>query len=176
MRGFKSPHCKPHYVVSLRNRMTFPKMLPYSRYSDIQRNRLLGRFSIASTGTRWQGSTILRAEEECPTSVFIQLFTYRFKVKYDMIREDTSSQWYPFMEKTLLSSVPPSNFLISVSDPWRAFWADRTPFKGPQFSISGTTEIWGEVWGVGQVAPRTVKTQEQLTQPLLVQLLKTHFH
>ena len=32
--------------------------------------------------------------------------------------------------ETLFSSVPPSNFLISVSDPWRAFWADTVPFKG----------------------------------------------
>ena len=34
--------------------------------------------------------------------------------------------------QTLLSSVSTSNSLVSVSDPWRAFWADKTPFKGPR--------------------------------------------
>ena len=33
---------------------------------------------------------------------------------------------------TLSSPVPSSNSLGSVLDPWRAFWADTAPFKGPQ--------------------------------------------
>ena len=39
----------------------------------------------------------------------------------------------PHSERYLLSfAPPPSKSLASVSDPWRAFWADRMPFKGPQ--------------------------------------------
>ena len=34
--------------------------------------------------------------------------------------------------KRLLSLVPPSNSLISVSNSWRAFWGDKMAFKGPQ--------------------------------------------
>ena len=44
----------------------------------------------------------------------------------------------------LFSSLPPSNSLVSVSDPWRAFWADTAPFKGPRLTLcvsSGTTGI-----------------------------------
>ena len=38
----------------------------------------------------------------------------------------------------------PLNSLVSVSDPWRAFWADTAPFKGLALCIaSGTTEIQG---------------------------------
>ena len=43
-------------------------------------------------------------------------------------------------------SVPPSNSLVSVSDPCRAFWADMAPFKGPwlaSYVASGTTENQG---------------------------------
>ena len=36
----------------------------------------------------------------------------------------------PSLGKTLFSFVPPSNFLVSVWDPWRAFWADKAPIKG----------------------------------------------
>ena len=32
---------------------------------------------------------------------------------------------------TLFSIVPPSNSLVSVSDPSKAFRGDKTPFKGP---------------------------------------------
>ena len=32
----------------------------------------------------------------------------------------------------LLSFVPSINILISISDPWRAIWADSVPFKGSQ--------------------------------------------
>ena len=38
------------------------------------------------------------------------------------------------------------NSLVSVSDPWRAFWADMAPFKGPwltSYVASGTTENQG---------------------------------
>ena len=37
--------------------------------------------------------------------------------------------------------------LASVLDPWRAFWADTAPFKGPRLAscvASGTTEIQGD--------------------------------
>ena len=36
----------------------------------------------------------------------------------------------PSSGRILFSSVPPSNSLVSVSDPQRAFWADTEPFKG----------------------------------------------
>ena len=32
----------------------------------------------------------------------------------------------PLIGETLFSSVPPRNYLVSVLDPWRAFWARRT--------------------------------------------------
>ena len=35
-----------------------------------------------------------------------------------------ANQW-PLVRETLISSVPPSNSLVSVSDPWRAFWDDH---------------------------------------------------
>ena len=35
----------------------------------------------------------------------------------------------PLVGKTLISSIPASNSL--GSDPWRVFWADTAPFKGP---------------------------------------------
>ena len=50
----------------------------------------------------------------------------------------------PIVREFLSSSVSPSNSLISISDPWRAFWADTAPFKGPQLAsciASGNTEI-----------------------------------
>ena len=37
----------------------------------------------------------------------------------------------PYPGKTIdLSAVPPSIYLVLVSDPWRAFWADKAPLKG----------------------------------------------
>ena len=48
--------------------------------------------------------------------------------------------------KNSFSYVPSCNSLVSVSDPWRAFWADTAPFKGPRLAscvASGTTEIKG---------------------------------
>ena len=35
----------------------------------------------------------------------------------------------------LFSSVPPSKSVISVLVPWRAFWVDITPFKGPSHLV-----------------------------------------
>ena len=37
----------------------------------------------------------------------------------------------PLFGETPFSVVPPTNSLVSVSDSWRAIWADTTPFKGP---------------------------------------------
>ena len=56
-----------------------------------------------------------------------------------------AKQW-PLVGKTLFSSVPPSNSLVSVTDPRRAFWADKAPFSGPRLAscvASGTTEKQG---------------------------------
>ena len=53
---------------------------------------------------------------------------------------------FAFCRETLFSSVPPSNSLVSVSDPWGAFWADTAPYKGPSLAscvASGITEKQG---------------------------------
>ena len=74
-----------------------------------------------------------------------------------------------------LVGVIPSNFLISVSDPWRAFWADTAPFKGPRLmhcfrsyrntrTLSGVQALSAEVPG---------HRQKKLTQTLIVRFLKT---
>ena len=73
---------------------------------------------------------------------------------------------FPFGEKidpcrgNTFSSVPPSNSLVSVLDPWRAFWADTPPFKGPRLAscvASGTTEMQGhcQVCCARRGGPRT---------------------
>ena len=36
------------------------------------------------------------------------------------------NQW-PIVGEILFSSIPPSNSLVSISDPWRAFWANTVP-------------------------------------------------
>ena len=81
-----------------------------------------------------------------------------------------ANQW-PLIWETLFSSVPPSNSLVSVSDPRRAFWADTAPFSGPQLAsciASGTTEIQGH----RQVCHAEVPghRQQQLNQTLIVRL------
>ena len=40
------------------------------------------------------------------------------------------THWYAW-----ISSVPPSNSLVSVSDSRRAFWADTAPFLGPRLAL-----------------------------------------
>ena len=71
----------------------------------------------------------------------------------------------PFWKKSLFffSSVPPSNSLVSFSDPRRAFWADTAPFSGPRLAscvASGTTEIQGhrQVCRARRGGPRTPST------------------
>ena len=64
-------------------------------------------------------------------------------------------QW-PLVGKTLFTSVPPSNSNLC---PWRAFWADLVPFKGPplaSYVASGTTKKQGhrQVCRVRQAGPR----------------------
>ena len=64
-------------------------------------------------------------------------------------------------EEILFSSIPPSNSLVSVSDPWRAFWADTAPFKGPRLAscvASGTIEMQGhhQVCRARRKGPRTL--------------------
>ena len=81
----------------------------------------------------------------------------------------------PSSGKTLFSVVPPSNSLVSVLDPWRAFWADMAPFKGPHLAsciASRTSEIQGhrEVCLARHGGPRTPSTTA-----LIVRLMKTHF-
>ena len=73
-----------------------------------------------------------------------------------------ANQW-PLIGETLFSSVPPSNSLVSVSDPRRAFWADTAPFSGRRLAscvASGTTEIQGHRQGCcsRRRGPRTPPT------------------
>ena len=89
-----------------------------------------------------------------------------------------ANQW-PLIGETLISSVPPSNSLVSVSDPWRAYWADTPPFKGPRLAscvASGTSEIQGhrQVCRARRGGPRTLSTTTG-AQTLIVCLLKTPF-
>ena len=56
-----------------------------------------------------------------------------------------ANQW-PLIGETQFSSVPPSNSLVSVSEPRKAFWADMAPFSGPRLAscvASGATEVQG---------------------------------
>ena len=72
---------------------------------------------------------------------------------------------WPLVGETLLSSVPPSNSLVSVSDPRRAFWADTAPFSGPRLTscvASGTTEIQGHRQ-VCRARPRGHRTPSRTT-------------
>ena len=81
------------------------------------------------------------------------------------------------------SFVPPSNFLLFVSfqilslpfGPWRALWADTTPFKGSWLAscvASGTTEVHGHCRALQarHGGPSPGHSQEQLTQTLIVPL------
>ena len=82
--------------------------------------------------------------------------------------------WSP-VGQTFFSSVPHRNSVISVSDPWRAFWADTTPFKGPRLASyvdSGITEIQGprQLCFARRGGPG--HCQELLTQALIVRLFK----
>ena len=50
--------------------------------------------------------------------------------------------------ETLFSPVCPSNSLLSISDPWRAFWGATAPFQRPQLALctaSKTTEMQGHL-------------------------------
>ena len=77
-----------------------------------------------------------------------------------------ANQWL-LVGVILFSYVPASNSFVSVWDPWRAFWADTAPFKGPQLALcvcSGTTEKQGhhQVLRARHRGPRTLpKTTEQ---------------
>ena len=72
-----------------------------------------------------------------------------------------------------------SNSLVSISDLWRAFWADTAPFKGPQprrrarcFGITekqGHHQVWRPRRGGSRTPSRTTDAN------LVVRLLKTHF-
>ena len=53
----------------------------------------------------------------------------------------------PGWGNALFCSVPFSNTLVSVSDPWRILWADKVPFKGPRLVwciASRTTGVFKE--------------------------------
>ena len=59
---------------------------------------------------------------------------------------------WPLIGEILFSSVPPSNFLVFVSDPWRPFWADTSRFL--TWNLTRTLSAWNltrdQVWPLTQ--------------------------
>ena len=81
---------------------------------------------------------------------------------------------------THFSFVPSSNSIVSISDPWRAIWADMAPFKGPWLAFcvaSRTTEIqWHyQVCRSRHGGPRTLSRSADANLALIVRFLKLHF-
>ena len=73
-----------------------------------------------------------------------------------------------------------SKSLVSVSDPWRAFWADKAPLKGPCLTrlvhcFWNYRDSKDPVRWIALSAEVPGHRQQQLTQTLIVRLLKTHF-
>ena len=70
---------------------------------------------------------------------------------------------------TFFPLFPPSNSLVSFLDPWRTFWTDMAPFKGPRLgpcTAFGTTGKQGyqQVWHARHKGPRT---QSRITDAIL---------
>ena len=80
-----------------------------------------------------------------------------------------TNQW-PIVRETN-SSVPPSNSLVSFSNPWRTFRADATPFKDFALCVASETLRTARA---RRRDPRTQKQQKLLLQTLNVRFLKTH--
>ena len=88
-----------------------------------------------------------------------------------------ANQW-PLIGETLFSVVPPSNSLVSVSDPWRFFELTRCSSMAidsprallPELQRYKDTDI---DWCGTQVPGHR---QKQLTKTLIVRLLKMHFY
>ena len=83
-----------------------------------------------------------------------------------------ANQW-PLVRETLFSSVPPSNSLVSVSDPRRAFWADQRPSWALDSSRALLPELQrykDTVCCVVLGAEVLGHRQHQLTQTLIVRL------
>ena len=75
----------------------------------------------------------------------------------------------------LLSFVPPSNSLISVSDPWRIFGADTASFKGlrlPRALLPELQRIKDIVRCAGLGPEFPGQHQEQLTQTLICAIIQ----
>ena len=71
----------------------------------------------------------------------------------------------------IFSSDPLSNSLVSISDPWRAFWAYTWRFKDSQLAscdASGTIEIHGHQSDVSSYARRGPRTPPRTTNTNLV--------
>ena len=100
-----------------------------------------------------------------------QFFSVSFLLKNHWFSR-RANQW-PLIGETLFSSVPPSNSLVSVSDPRRAFWADTVPFSGPRLAscvASGTTEKQGHRQVCCDRREVQGHHQKQLMQTLIVRL------
>ena len=86
-----------------------------------------------------------------------------------------ANQWPP-IEKYFSFLLLPKNSLVSVSDPWRVFWAHTAPFTGPGLALSvALTELQiykdtNRCGVLGQQVPANCLVKA--TQPLIVRLLK----
>ena len=115
----------------------------------------------------------------------IQSIMIREGASNQIIREARKVKYHSFAWRTPLQGNvilfhSCSNYLISASHPWRAFPADMAPFKGPWLAMCITfltTENQGRTvrcFTLGAEVPWHHQ-QVQLTQTLIVHLLKTLF-
>ena len=74
----------------------------------------------------WSWSVVWRFVEPLRTLglATISIFLFPFLLKKTLICPLLAGE-------TQFSSVPPSNSIVSVSDPWRALWANTAAFKRP---------------------------------------------
>ena len=106
-----------------------------------------------------------------------QFFLLPFLVKYHWYAWK-AIQW-PLFAETLFSAVPPSNSLVSVLVPRRAFLSWHGALQGPStclvrcFRNHKRNKDTVRCAALGAQVPG--HRQQQLTQTLIVRLLKTHF-
>ena len=84
------------------------------------------------------------------------------------------NQW-PLIEETLFSSVLPSNSLVAVLNPWKAFWADMVTSRDFNLASWVITEKQGHglVCCTRRRGPETLS--KNIAPILIVRLLKPHF-
>ena len=108
-------------------------------YSEVNSAQVQAGWGVRGDHSRRQESDIHCYKGLATNSTFLcQLFVRKF---IDFPERANQSH---LIGERLFSYLPPSNSLVSVSDPWTAFWADMTPFKGPRLALCiapGTREI-----------------------------------